>query len=65
MSKCYFYQYYKNEQTANGPYGSIEAMLEDIRNGGEDPSDPDYVYYEAVEGKYVPPSSPETVRFPS
>lgn len=62
MKKVYFYQIY-DPHTAYGPFESIEEVLNEIREEGESPDE--CKFYEAVKGEYVPPSSPETVRFPS
>lgn len=62
MKKVYFYKHQYDVEAA-GPFDSIEAAFDDIRTGDESPES--FKFYEAVKGEYVPPSSPETVRFPS
>lgn len=47
----------------DGPYDSIGKVLDEISAEGGDPTK--FKFFEAVEGEYVPPSTPATVRFPA
>lgn len=48
--------------TANSPANLIRAL--DKYHGEGQWAPADYSFYKAVEGKYVPPSTPATIRFP-
>lgn len=60
MKKVYFYRDQYGEYC--GPYETVQGMLNEIRDYGLDPEK--CKCYEAVEGTYIPPSTPETVYFP-
>lgn len=59
MKKVYLYT---SCGCVEGPFDTIQEMLDSVEENEE--TIEDVTFYEAVEGEYVPPSTPATVRFP-
>lgn len=45
-------------------FRSVEDLLDDCKDEGDDPESMDFIRLVVEDGKYIPPSTPATIIFP-